>query len=82
MDLTDVVYALDELAAGRSADEARTVGGLQALEALLSERSDADLHEAAALLEVFVATGSIGAGEESLARTRYLADAVRRAMEP
>ena len=82
MDLTDAVYALDELAAGRPPDEARTARGLQALDALLSERNDADLHEAAALLEVFVATRSLGTGEESLARTRQLADAVRRAMGP
>ena len=83
MSLLDAAYALDELAAGRFPDPDRTLRGLLALDPLLlaSGREQA-LHDAAATLELLVATG----GTVSLfaaARTRAgaMADAVRRAIE-
>lgn len=81
MDLSDAIYALDELAAGRAPDETRTSRGLEALAPLLPV-GDAELHEAAALLELFLATGTPSFGDESRDRARLLAAAVRRAMSP
>ena len=58
MSLLDAAYALDELAAGRFPDPDRTLRGLLALDPLLlaSGREQA-LHDAAATLELLVATG-------------------------
>ncbi len=79
MGLDDAIYALKRLGECHPPDEARAVRGLEALHALLARQGDADLHEAAALLEVFLATGSIASGRESVERTKVLAEAVQRA---
>lgn len=80
MTLLDAAYALDELATGRVPDLERALKGLLSLDPLLlSGGHEQALHDAAATLELLVATG----GTVSLFATRgdragAMADAVRR----
>ena len=80
MTLLDAAYALDELAAGRMPDLERAVQGLLALDPLLlSGGHEQAMHDAAATLELLVATGGtvslFATGGE---RAGTMADAVRR----
>ena len=58
MTLDNAVYALEELAGGRRPDQSRALRGLNALDPILLRSGCAEeVYEAAALLELLVATG-------------------------
>ena len=80
MSLTDAAYALDELAAGRTPAQSRAVRGLHALDELILQGGcEQALRDAAATLELYVATGgviSIFAGARS--RAAEMAVAIRQ----
>lgn len=83
MSLIDAVHSLDELAAGRVPDLDRALQGLLSLDPLLlcSGREQA-LHDAAATLELLVATGgTVSLFVSTRDRTGVMADAVRRVIE-
>ena len=80
MCLADAADALDELADGRRPDGKCAMRGLEALNALLPTSGEPDLSEAAAVLDVFLATGMITFGVRGKSRKRALAAAVRRAL--
>ena len=83
MSLADAAHALEELAAGRTPSQSRAVRGLHALDELvLKGHCERALRDAAATLELYVATGgviSIFAGAR--ARAGVMAAAIRRAMD-
>ncbi len=80
MSLADAAYALDELAGGRVSDQTRAMRGLAALHTLpLQDRCEPALRDAAATLELFVATGGmVSTFAEARARAKSMAAAVRR----
>lgn len=80
MSLVDAAYALDELAGGRMPDQARAVNGLRALDPLLLQGSDPELHDAAAMLEAFLATSMIALTVWGRSRAAQLAEAGRRSV--
>ncbi len=82
MSLADAAYALDELAGGRIPDQIRAMRGLEALDPLLLQGGrDQALHDAAATLELFVATGGTASMlAEARARAGEMAAAVRQVM--
>ena len=83
MGLEDAVYALDELAAGRVIDLGRAMQGLLAVDLLLlAGGREQALHDAAATLELLVATGgTVSLFVSARARASLMAAAVRRAIE-
>jgi hypothetical protein len=80
MSLADVVYALEELAEGRIPAADRALRGLNALDPyLLQGGREQDLHDAASLLELLVATGGTASMlTEARSRAAAMAAAVRR----
>ena len=80
MTLLDAAYALDELAANKMPDLERALQGLLSLDPLLlSDGHEQVIHDAAATLELLVATGgSVSLFVAGGSRARAMADAVRR----
>lgn len=82
MSLANAAYALDELANGRIPDQDCALRGLEALDSLLLQGGrDQALHDAAAFLELLVATGGTASmPTEARQRAAEMADAVRQVM--
>lgn len=82
MSLADAANVLDQLATGQVPDPVQAVRGLHALDPLLLKGGfDQDLHDAAATLELLVATGgTANLFTAARARAGAMADAVRRAI--
>ena len=82
MSLANAVYALEELAEGRIPDQDRVLRGLNALDPfLLQSGRDQDLHDAASMLELLLATGGAASMlTEARSRAAAMAAAVRRLM--
>ncbi len=81
MTLANAVYALEELSQGRIPDPSRASRGLKALDPFLLEPGcEQDLHDAAALLELLVATGTASILAVARSRAAAMAAAVRRLM--
>jgi hypothetical protein len=78
--LLDAVYALDELAAGRTPDRARLLAGVRALDKMRVEDTAVvrDLLDAAAELHLIADGGTVNLTNSGRARSRVLAAAVRR----
>ncbi len=83
MPLIDAATCLDDLANGRLPNHEHAMRGVDALDVLLLRgRYEPDLHEAAATLELIVATdGLMGAFAHVRPRAAAMAAAVRRAIE-
>ena len=82
MTFLDAASALDDLASGRMPSQKSVLLGLNSLDsALLQDGGEQSLHDAAATLELFVATGGVVSNfVDARARYALMAEAVRRAM--
>lgn len=81
MSLADAAHVLDQLATGEVPDRTQAVRGLHALDpVLLKDGVAQEVHDAAATLELLVATGRTFSAAR--ARAPGMAEAVRRAMNP
>ena len=84
MSLADAAFCLDELAAGRVPDMEQALQGLLSLDPLiLGAKCEHALMDAAATLELLVATGgTVDLFTSGRTRAIEMAAAVRRAMGP
>ena len=82
MSLLNAALVLDDLNAGRIPDIEQAVRGLHALDPfLLQGGAEQALHDAAATLELLIATGgTVGLYVSARLRAGAMADAVRRVM--
>ncbi|MDQ2733533.1 MAG: hypothetical protein M3Y55_00770 [Pseudomonadota bacterium] len=79
MTLANAVYALEELSQGRIPDSNRALRGMKALDPFLLKPGCAqDLHDAAAILELLVATSTASISASARSRAAAMAVAVRR----
>ena len=80
MSFPDAAHVLDELDSGRIPDLGQALRSLQALDPLLLRGGcEPELHDAAATLELLVATGgTVDLLTAARTRAKAMADAVRR----
>jgi hypothetical protein len=79
MMMLDAIYALNELAAGRTPERSHLLAGAFALDTLrLSGNLDRDLLDAAAALNLIAGGGTLDLSEAGRSRAKFLAGAVRR----
>ena len=77
MALTDAVYALNEIAAGRTPDRACLVAGALALDTIrLRGGASREVLDAAACLELLATGGTLDLDAQGRIRAKHLADVV------
>ena len=82
MSLLDAAYCLDELAVGRTPDQARLLAGALALHSRrLMGAANQSLLDAGAGLEALASGGTLDLSEDGQARAAVLAALVRKAAE-